>query len=299
MKKKTKNISRWKIIISSIALLVLLLFSGSTQVQADDYNCTGTLGSITVDNLNVPQNATCTLNSTRVEGNVFVRSGATLYANSVYVDGNIQAEHAARVEIHLGSFVGGNIQVDESGPLVVDWVHIGGNLQAFDNYGSQAYSDNTIGGDLQSFYNTGGVTIWDNVIDGNLQCQGIVPPPTGENNVVGGNMEDQCADLQPGVPPPDDPSPGDDETCTGTLGSITVENLNVPQNTTCTLNSTRVEGNIFVWRSMAHVDQYCMQVERFLCRRKYSGRRERTTVSGLGVHSDNTIGGDLQVTPAV
>jgi cytoskeletal protein CcmA (bactofilin family) len=87
----------------------------------------------------VPQNTTCTLNSTRVEGNIFVRSGATLYANSVHVDGNIQADRAAQVEVRPGSFVGGNIQVDESGPLLVDWVHINGNLQAFDNYGSQTY----------------------------------------------------------------------------------------------------------------------------------------------------------------
>jgi hypothetical protein len=109
---------------TSIMLLVLLLFSGSSQVLADDYNCTGTVGAITVDNLNVPQNETCTLNGTRVEGNIFVRNGATQYANNVRVDGNIQADQAARVEVRPGSFVGGSIQVDDSGPLVVSRVHI-------------------------------------------------------------------------------------------------------------------------------------------------------------------------------
>jgi hypothetical protein len=118
----------------------------------------GTLGLIIVDNLNVPTNATCTLNGTYIQGNLFVRRGATLYANAVRVDGNIQADQAAQVLVRPGSTVGGDIQVDTSGLLVVNSVRI----------------------------------------DGNLQCQGNVPPPTGGNNTVGGNKEDQCANLQPG-----------------------------------------------------------------------------------------------------
>lgn len=62
--------------------------------------------------------------------------------------GNIQAEHAARVEVRPGSFVGGNIQVDYSRLLSVDSVQIDGDLQPFENSGSQTYTNNVIGGNL-------------------------------------------------------------------------------------------------------------------------------------------------------
>jgi hypothetical protein len=37
-----------------------------------------TLGAVIVDDLDVPMNATCTLNGTKVEGNISVYQGATL-----------------------------------------------------------------------------------------------------------------------------------------------------------------------------------------------------------------------------
>jgi hypothetical protein len=144
-------------------------------------------------------------------------------------------------------------------------------------------SDNTIGGDLQAFYNTGGVTIWDNSIDGNLQCQGNNPPPTGGDNVVGGNMEDQCADLQPGDPPP-----SYIEVCTGVLGSITVENLDVPRDAPCTLNGTHIQGNLFV-RSGATVYANGVQVD---------GNIQADRAAQVQVYSASTIGGDIQVVTA-
>jgi len=171
-----------RVILAGFTLALLLLASSNYEVLADDYNCTGTLGSITVDNLNVPQNATCILNGTQVEGNLFVRSNATLYAYAVQVDGNIQANLSARVEVHPDSLVGGDIQVDDSGSLLVSGVQIDG--------------------DLQAFRNTGGVSITGNTIDNNLQCVDNDPPPTGGDNYVGGDMEGQCANLQSGDPPP-------------------------------------------------------------------------------------------------
>ena len=133
----------------------------------------------------------------RIEGNLFVRSGATVYANGVRIDGNIQADRAVRVQVRDNSSIGGDIQVIRSGLLIVTSANIGGNLQAFDNSNDQLYFGNTIGGDLQAFDNYGTVSIWDNLIDGNLQCKDNVPPPTGGNNLVQGNMEDQCENLLP------------------------------------------------------------------------------------------------------
>lgn len=39
---------------------------------AEERTCRGALGAVTVDNLRVPQNATCKLNRTRVKGTVKV-----------------------------------------------------------------------------------------------------------------------------------------------------------------------------------------------------------------------------------
>jgi cytoskeletal protein CcmA (bactofilin family) len=167
--------------------------TGYIDPGGEDYTCTSSLGDVTVDDLYVPSNASCTLNGTYVMGNIDVDSNATLYAYGVRVDGNIQADRAAQVEVYPGSYVGGNIQVDYSGGLLVNSVNIGGNLQAFDNWGSQSYSANIIGGDLQAFDNSGGVSVLNNTIYGNLQCKENYPPPTGSGNIVHGDMEDQCA----------------------------------------------------------------------------------------------------------
>ena len=40
---------------------------------AEEMVCRGTLGAVTVDNLRVPQGASCTLNGTRVKGTVKVK----------------------------------------------------------------------------------------------------------------------------------------------------------------------------------------------------------------------------------
>jgi cytoskeletal protein CcmA (bactofilin family) len=139
----------------------------------DDGYCTGSIGAVTVSELIVSKNSICTLNGTRVKGNIKVQSGATLFAYGVSVDGNIQAEGASRVEVHSGSFVDGDIQLKYSGMAVVSGVRINGNLQSFENWGNQSFTSNRIGE--------------------NLQCKENSPAPTGNSNVVDGNKEDQCA----------------------------------------------------------------------------------------------------------
>ena len=153
----------------------------------------------------VPQNATCTLNGTQVDGNIFVENNATLLADDVHVNGNIQAENAARVNVYPGSFVGGNIQIKQSGAADIHGVDIHGELYFDDNDLFLNAANNTIGGNLQAFQNTGGVSIISNTIGANLQCKENIPPPTGGGNIVDGNMEDQCKNF--GGDPPPVPSP--------------------------------------------------------------------------------------------
>lgn len=178
---------------SVLALQVAFMF-GST-VRADDYQCTGSVGGIQVDNLVVPDHATCTLNGTIVEGNIFVATNATLNAYEVQVNNDIQADEAARVNVYAGSSVGGNLQVFKSGAANIQSVDIDNNLLFNENNQSINAANNSVGGNLQAFKNTGGVSINDNTISGNLQCKENVPPPTGSGNFVSGNMEDQCANF--------------------------------------------------------------------------------------------------------
>ena len=167
----------------------------AAPAAAEERTCRGTIGAVTVDNLRVPQGATCTLNGTLVKGTVKVERNAVLRANRVRVVGNVQGENAQRVEVSGGSRVGGSVQVKQGGGASVLDSQITGDIQYDANSSSLEASRNRVGGSVQVFQNRGGVRIASNTIDGNLQCKENVPPPVGGGNVVQGNKEDQCARL--------------------------------------------------------------------------------------------------------
>lgn len=183
--------TRW---LAVVAVGGALLFPAGAA-SAEERVCRGTIGAVTVDNLRVPQGASCSLNGTLVEGTVKVERNATLRATDVRVIGNVQAENARNVVVRSGSSVGGSVQIVQGGAARILGSSITGDILFDDQTGSLAANANRIGGSLQAFQNTGGVTINNNRIDGNLQCKENVPAPTGGGNVVGGNKEDQCEAL--------------------------------------------------------------------------------------------------------
>jgi hypothetical protein len=185
----------WKQLVVGAALALMLVMSANPIAVAEEQSCFGTLGAVTVDNLRVPQGATCTLEGTRILGTIKVEADATLYASNVNVVGNVQAENAARVEVGAQSVVGGSVQIVQSGAALVDSVRLNGDLLFDANDSALIASRNRIGGNLQAFQNTGGVSITHNFIDGNLQCKENQPAPLGGNNIVQGNAEDQCAQM--------------------------------------------------------------------------------------------------------
>jgi hypothetical protein len=107
-----------KLIVVAGAVTSLLMWAAAAL--ADDTVCQGVLGEVSVVNLIVPDGSTCTLNDTRVEGNIHVGRGAKLTAKGVDVDGNIQAVGARSVNVvvldGVRSFLGGNIQIKQGGP---------------------------------------------------------------------------------------------------------------------------------------------------------------------------------------
>jgi hypothetical protein len=161
---------------------------------AEERTCRGSIGAVSLDNLRVPQGATCTLNGTRLQGTIKVERGATLRAATVRVVGNIQAEGAGRVVV-LDSRVGGSIQVVQGQAANLRRNIVNGDILFDDNASDLAAVNNTVGGNVQAFQNTGGVTIARNRIDGNLQCKENDPRPIGGQNVVQGSKEDQCRSL--------------------------------------------------------------------------------------------------------
>lgn len=181
--------------ISAIAVLLGSYLALAPVSQAEERICRGTIGSITVDNLKVPDGASCSLNGTRIKGNIVVGSNSSLFATSIRVVGNIQAENATRVNVGGTSSVGGSIQVKQGRAASIIGATINGSLQMESNSGALSARGNKIGSDLQAFQNRGGVLIQSNRIGGNLQCKENRPVPTGGGNIVQGNKEDQCARL--------------------------------------------------------------------------------------------------------
>jgi hypothetical protein len=250
-----------------VAGLVAISLSWLTPITAHaaELSCTGIVGAQSYEQIEVPPNATCTLNGTRVDGTIKVGVNATLQANGVIVGGNIQAEGATTVFVGTGSTVGGSIQIKQGGRATVNGVQVTGDIQLESNAGALSVTANRVGGNIQIVQNRGGAAITDNRIDGNLQCKENSPAPTGGRNVAA-SFEDQCAGFagQPAAPTPTAtpvntpiapaptasptaPAPGGgDGTCRGSIGAQRYENLDVPDGASCTLNGTRVDGNIKV-----------------------------------------------------
>lgn len=186
-----KRSTRWVAVLAVGGAMLL----PAGPASAEERVCRGAIGAVTVDNLRVPQNATCRLTGTFVEGTIKVGRNATLKAFDIRVIGNVQAENALKVVVRNHSSVGGSVQIVQGGAAKIVGNRIKGDILFDEQDGPLAANSNRVGGNLQAFQNSGGVTIRDNRIDGNLQCKANDPAPTGGGNVVHGNKEDQCERL--------------------------------------------------------------------------------------------------------
>ena len=175
-------------LLTAATLAGLIAALTPAAADAGEAECRGAIGATMVDSLRVPQDASCELDGTLVEGTVKVEGGASLTARAIQVGGNIQSEGAARVAVER-SRVSGSLKVEQ------------GN--------GAAISSNDVSGSVGVSSNQGVVEISRNLIDGNLDCRDNAPPPTGGGNVVRGNAEDQCESLAGGSPADAGPTAGD------------------------------------------------------------------------------------------
>ena len=180
---------------AGIACIALSISLFAAPAAAEERVCRGTIGDKTVDNLRVPQNATCRLNGTKVKGTVKVERNAKLFAQDVVVIGNVQGENATQVNVADGSRVGGSVQVVQGDGAKVADSRVDGDILYDEQDKTVSVLRSRIGGNVQAFQNDGGAEIRRNTIDGNLQCKANNPKPVGGNNIVGGNKEDQCKNL--------------------------------------------------------------------------------------------------------
>lgn len=180
------------------AAIVAVPATSSAQVAPQNVVCRGTLGAITVDNVEVPEFARCTLNGTRVLGSVEAQPFSRVTVSAARVSGNVQAVEATSVVVSDSTIAGG-VEIVQGGVARVARNSIGGGLKIEQQFGVVAATGNRVGvgvnGDLQLFSNLGGTTVSNNRVTGNLQCQDNFPVPTGGRNIVTGNKEDQCLFL--------------------------------------------------------------------------------------------------------
>lgn len=166
----------------------------SLPAFADEFICTRSVGAISVDNLRVPDGRSCSLNGTRIKGNIVVGTGSTLNAGGIRVDGNVQAEGHRAVYLNAGTVVGGSVQLKQGGVAQVLRTSIDSDLQLESNRGRITVEQNKVDGNVQVVQNTGGVIIRRNQIAQALQCKQNAPAPTGGGNIAG-DKEGQCARL--------------------------------------------------------------------------------------------------------
>lgn len=281
------------LLVATFAVIGLSLTT-SEVAHATDSVCSGSLGTLRYENLEVPAGATCTLNGTRVDGNIKVGTNAILLASSVTVGGNIQAEGSANVTVNSNSTVGGSIQIKQGGGATVDQVQVTGDIQLESNRSALSATFNVVGGNIQVFQNTGGATISDNRIDGNLQCKENNPAPAGGRNQAA-SFEDQCAGFagapaQPTPVPTSTPTPtsapgGGDGVCRGAIGAQRFENLEVPAGASCSLNGTVVDGNIKVYDSAT---LHAIEVT-------VGGNIQAEGAAAVIVNNNSTVGGNIQI----
>lgn len=185
-----------RVLVALLASMMALAIAAPAAL-AEERVCRGTIGPTTVDNVRVPQNATCTLNGTRVEGTILVQGNATLNANGVRVKGNIQSEGFKNVRLYNGSHVVGSVQLENGlrgglGKIVSS--RINGDLQFEANEGRMVARNATVLANFQVVQNTGGVSLSNNRISQALQCKQNDPAPTGGGNTAG-DKEGQCVRL--------------------------------------------------------------------------------------------------------
>lgn len=166
----------------------------AVPAAAEEFDCTGTLTNPELDNVRVPDGATCVISGGYLNGNIVVGNRARLTTSNLSVNGNVQAEGFSLVRLDPGTRVGGSVQLKQGGTVRLTSIDVDSDVQLDANRGRITAARNRIDGNMQIVGNSGGVVLNRNRIAQSLQCKENSPPPTGSGNMAG-DKEDQCSAL--------------------------------------------------------------------------------------------------------
>ncbi len=163
----------------AVAMTATLCASLSpTAFASSEVECDGTIGKTTVEEVVVPDGATCHLMGTTVEKNLVVGTGSTLVTHDAELLGAVQATkepHSVRI---INTDVDGNIHVrGATGTIVIgdSTCRIdpaaGNNIHLKDNLGPIAICMMTIEGNLHVIGSSERVRILRNVVGNNLHAR--------------------------------------------------------------------------------------------------------------------------------
>ena len=224
--------------VFAVAAVAAALFLASGVAVATDLVCTTTSSGGTWHNVVVPAGASCTLENTRVTGNVTVQTGGTLVVTNTAGDstiaGDVKADGCNFVELESTSLtnrivVGGNVTIQncssgfnggqgDSTRFPPGSILIGGNVKCSNNTDGCVFDYFIISGNLDCSGNGGGCT---------LQSDAVGKNATINNNAFGfGDTEVRNSSI------------GGDVKCSGNNGGVTSS----PTNTVAGTKSGQCSG---------------------------------------------------------
>ena len=278
-----KNGVRWRTILVASSVGLTASAALASPASAATLFCSGTVGAVTVDSVEVAANDTCRLEGTTVLGSITAHSGATLIATDVQVSGSITGDGIAVLELTgATTVVQGSVKAVKGGQALIAGADIAGGLTIEEMFGTVSVGGVTTGSSMQVTKNTGGATIANNTILGALQCFDNAPAPAVAGNSADA-LEGQC--IQAVSPPPPTP-PSGNVTCVGlTIVGLNLDSVIVPDNTNCTLIGANMNGSVEVGANSTLIAQDVAITGNLL-----ADGAANVTLSGA-----STIGGSVQI----
>lgn len=242
------------------------------------------IGAVTVDNVEVRAGMACELDGTTVTGGVKALAGATLIAgNGVQIAGSVQADEAHHVELTgAASRVAGSFEIKKGGSATLASAEVAGSVVFEEQTGAVSVGGARAGGGMKLFKNTGGATVANNTVIGALQCKDNTPAPMVSGNSAD-SLEDQC--FQASSPPPPTP-PSGNVVCVGlTLVGLNLDSVIVPDNASCTMIGTTMNGSVEVGANSSLVAQDV----------NITGNLLSDSAARLDIGGASRVGGSIQV----
>ena len=116
-------------VLGLVAVAVVAVLAIASPAAARDLKCNGVFNGKTYDDVTVPRGAACTLNGSRVKGNVKVLSNAYFQATRTSVRGDVKGRGAQTIFIDTGSKVGGSVAAVKAVQFYVFNSTIGGDIE--------------------------------------------------------------------------------------------------------------------------------------------------------------------------